>query len=359
MTPNGKKFSELLDIGAHETEGLIIFNDAEQVVVYRNKQAYLITGLEANVPVNLAGFLKRIIPQDRDYVKTKCIELCNQGYVTGVEFTIETPTESTIPVRCNAHLISGNTCIALFIKNISWQRRHEDYLIEYGAKKNTILDTLAHNVSGALQLMQHLSHEVEKSVAKADFKNFNVYLNLLKENNKHCVDIISDLLKQENNETLQILVRASRMDIVHKVQFIYDNLTETYKNRKFAFNHSRNEIFLNADEFKLLQVVINLVSNAIKFTDEDKQITISIWEEDKEVICSVADEGIGIPGPLQPFVFDRKSIAGRPGLQGEKSIGIGLSVSRKLVELMNGRIWFESQENVGSTFYIALPKDGF
>lgn len=359
MTPNGKKFSDLQAIGDHETEGLIIFDDTKNVVVYHNKQAHSITGLTANTPVDLTAFLKKIIPQDRDYVKAKYILLCNEGSVTDVEFSIETPEGPTIPVRCNAHLIADNTCIVLFIKNISWLRRHEDYLIEYGAKKNTILDTLAHNVNGALQLMQHLSVEAERSVALEDFENLKVYLTLLQENNKHCVDIIADLLKKENIETLQISVRASRMDVVAKVRFVYENLVETYKHRNFAYTYSRSEIFLNADEFKLLQVVINLVSNAVKFTEDTKQISINIWEDEKEVICSVADQGIGIPEALQPFVFDRKSIAGRPGLRGEKSIGIGLSVSRRLVELMNGRIWFESRENVGTTFYIALLKDGF
>jgi two-component system sensor histidine kinase VicK len=144
--------------------------------------------------------------------------------------------------------------------------------------------------------------------------------------------------------------------VVKKIAFIYQNLKDSYRDRIFALNSSRAAIYVRADEFKLLQIVNNFISNALKFTPGANEIAFNVHEAASEIIVSVSDEGIGIPEQLKPFVFDQRSIAGRVGLRGEESTGLGLFISKKLVEVMQGRIWFESIEGEGSTFYFALPK---
>ena len=70
---------------------------------------------------------------------------------------------------------------------------------------------------------------------------------------------------------------------------------------------------------------------------------------------TVADDGIGIPAHLLPVLFDRFTPARRPGLRGEKTTGLGMHIIETIVRLHQGHIWVESQENVGTTFYIQLP----
>jgi two-component system, OmpR family, sensor histidine kinase VicK len=116
-------------------------------------------------------------------------------------------------------------------------------------------------------------------------------------------------------------------------------------------------IYANLDELKLLQVVNNLVSNAIKFSPDDSTVVINVEERVEDVIFSVKDVGVGIPESLQSLIFDRKTVAARTGLEGEKSIGLGLSITKILVDRMGGRIWFDSIPGHGSTFYFTLPKN--
>jgi two-component system sensor histidine kinase VicK len=71
----------------------------------------------------------------------------------------------------------------------------------------------------------------------------------------------------------------------------------------------------------------------------------------------VADTGIGVPAELQPVLFDKFSKARRPGLRGEESTGLGMSIIKTLVTWHGGKIWFSSEENKGTTFYIELPKE--
>jgi two-component system sensor histidine kinase VicK len=247
--------------------------------------------------------------------------------------------------------------LVIIVRDITRIRQLEDYLVKYGAKKNTLLDNLAHHISGALSLMQHLSIEATKLLRSDVEINVRTYLNLMEANCLHCIDIINDLMRHEHLESTDIEVKKTKVDVVQIVSIIHQELLQSYSARKIILQSASPSIQIMADNVKLLQVVNNLASNALKFTDPEGLIFISIQESEHEVIISVADQGIGIPDSLKPFIFQKQPGGGRIGLNGERSIGIGLSLCKNLVDLMGGRIWFESEEGKGSTFYISLPKD--
>jgi two-component system sensor histidine kinase VicK len=245
----------------------------------------------------------------------------------------------------------------VIIHDITHVRRHEDYLVKYGAKKNTLLDNLSHQISGALSLMQHLSFEAGKLLHADAEINVKTYLNLIEANCLHCVDIINDLMRHEHVESADIVVKKTKVDVVQIASIIHQELLQSYSARKILLQSSSPSIQIMTDNVKLLQVINNLTSNALKFTDPEGLIFISIQEHEHEVIISVADQGMGIPDSLKPLIFQKQPGGGRPGLNGERSIGIGLSLCKKLVNLMDGRIWFDSEEGKGSTFYISLPRN--
>jgi two-component system sensor histidine kinase VicK len=103
--------------------------------------------------------------------------------------------------------------------------------------------------------------------------------------------------------------------------------------------------------------VNNLISNAIKWSTTKSQIEIRVEEKSETFSLSVIDTGIGVPEHLQRFLFDKNSRASREGLRGEKSIGLGLYIVKKLVGLMDGQISYSSKEGKGSTFTIEFPKE--
>src|SRR5207253_7910739 len=110
------------------------------------------------------------------------------------------------------------------------------------------------------------------------------------------------------------------------------------------------------DDTKFMQVINNLISNAIKFTPDGGEITVSLEEKEETVLITVADTGIGIPEKFHATLFDKFSAARRPGIKGEPSVGLGMSIIKMIVEWHQGHIWFDSQENKGTTFYIEIPK---
>jgi two-component system sensor histidine kinase VicK len=106
---------------------------------------------------------------------------------------------------------------------------------------------------------------------------------------------------------------------------------------------------------KIWRVISNLISNAIKFSPTGETITVKVTNNADAVVISVKDNGIGIPEKLQTEVFNMFTSAQRPGTDGEKSFGLGLSICRQIVEKHNGKIWLESSDGHGTTFFVSLP----
>ena len=109
-----------------------------------------------------------------------------------------------------------------------------------------------------------------------------------------------------------------------------------------------------ADERKVKQVVFNLVSNSVKFTPDGGRVTISSRRVDNEVHVAVRDTGVGIAPADQARLFQEFAQVGAAAKA--EGTGLGLALSRRLVELHGGRIWVESTPGLGSTFTFTLPQ---
>jgi signal transduction histidine kinase/ActR/RegA family two-component response regulator len=109
-----------------------------------------------------------------------------------------------------------------------------------------------------------------------------------------------------------------------------------------------------SDELRLKQVLLNLVTNAVKFTGDGGSVVVHAWRVGAEVLISVADTGIGVPETDRERIFESFQQGGR-GSSREEGTGLGLTLSRRIVELLGGRMWLDSEVGRGSTFGFSLP----
>jgi len=114
---------------------------------------------------------------------------------------------------------------------------------------------------------------------------------------------------------------------------------------------------IRADEKRARQILVNLLTNAIKYTERG-QVTVSASHDDGRVVISVSDTGIGIPPEHQETIFEEFSRVDSSSTRKVDGLGLGLSISRRLVGLHGGQIWVKSEPGAGSTFYFTLPVDG-
>ncbi|MFQ3269071.1 MAG: signal transduction histidine kinase, partial [Flavobacteriales bacterium] len=103
------------------------------------------------------------------------------------------------------------------------------------------------------------------------------------------------------------------------------------------------------------QIMTNLISNAIKFNNKNGLVSVSVSQEDNQVLILVKDSGIGIPKEMQQEVFESFTNYGRAGSFGEKSTGLGLSITKRLVALHNGELSIVSEQTTGTTMKVRLP----
>ena len=112
-----------------------------------------------------------------------------------------------------------------------------------------------------------------------------------------------------------------------------------------------------ADELRLKQVVLNLMTNAVKFTGDGGSVVVSATRSGAEVHIAVTDTGRGVPPEDRERIFESFQQGGR-GPSQEEGTGLGLTLSRRIVELLGGRMWLESEVGVGSTFGFSLTQQG-
>ena len=111
---------------------------------------------------------------------------------------------------------------------------------------------------------------------------------------------------------------------------------------------------VDADDLRFKQVVLNLLFNAVKFTLDGGSVSIHAYRDGTQLVVTVTDTGIGVPPEDQERIFESFQ-QGRRGPSKEEGTGLGLTLTRKMVELMGGRMWLESTVGVGSTFGFSIP----
>lgn len=112
---------------------------------------------------------------------------------------------------------------------------------------------------------------------------------------------------------------------------------------------------IKADTLRLSQVLDNLLSNAIKYNREGGEVHVRVASDQREVLVSIQDNGIGIPLEDQPYVFDRFFRARERGGKRIEGSGLGLAIARAIVERHHGRIWLESEPGQGTTIHFTIP----
>jgi two-component system sensor histidine kinase VicK len=314
----------------------------------------------AGIIRNPTLLFKTIHPEDQGYVK-ECYEEIFEDKKKNVEFRIILPNKKERTLRMKTHLfeLGEEQLIVGTGEDITDQKEYQENLQKFSSKKNSILEILAHDLAGPLATIQGVSRLLAKNQQIEGAKDLKELISLIHNSASGGVHLIRDFVKQEFLETSQVRLVKVRVELIEKLRLIIDQYQHSQLQiaKTFHLEASSEKVFIAIDEDKFLQAINNLISNAIKFTHDDGMITLRVEEKKERVLIAVQDNGIGIPAHLQAGLFEKFTKARRPGIRGEESVGLGMSIIKTIVEWHQGKIWFESEENKGSTFYIELSKE--
>ncbi|WP_326993702.1 ATP-binding protein [Chitinophaga sp. 212800010-3] len=222
--------------------------------------------------------------------------------------------------------------------------------LEQSQKDNSrILKIVAHDLRSPIGAIQSLAELMLASRQLAD--RDAELIDLIRSSSADALILISDLMTLDRGIA----------DVEKETVELHTVLKNCVDIQQVLANEKKQEITLETVPVavtgyreKLWRVFSNVIGNAIKFSPQGSVILVRMNCEEAVVTVSVEDHGIGIPENLQSKVYTPSSATKRAGTEGEESFGLGLSISRQIVEAHGGKIWFESTEGKGTTFFITL-----
>lgn len=169
------------------------------------------------------------------------------------------------------------------------------------------------------------------------------------------IELSDDLLDVTRLQAGRLLLQRIPTNVVSLVQRVVARLQQVTSHHQLEVRTSKAVLETDIDPGRIDQVLANLIGNAIKYSPQGGTVLVTLWQETGTVGISVQDSGIGIPEHQQALIFGRFMRADNAQSAGISGTGLGLYLCRELVERHGGRLWFQSSEGVGSTFFLTLP----
>jgi len=182
------------------------------------------------------------------------------------------------------------------------------------------------------------------------------YLRDIWSSGKHLLELLNDILDLSKIEAGQMVLNRSEFVVSESLEYCLSMVRErALKQRILMSLEVDSEVgLIDADRLRFRQVVLNLLSNAVKFTPEGGRVDVRAFIRDQDLVVTVTDTGVGVPAEDRERIFDSFQQGTRSSGPVEGT-GLGLTLSKRIVELHGGRIWVESEAGQGSTFGFALP----
>ncbi len=222
-------------------------------------------------------------------------------------------------------------------------------------RKQELLSIVSHDlrapltsVQGSLTLLSNhvfgdLSEGAEKTISVAEG------------NVDRLIRLINDLLDFEKMEGGNIQLQKAQVVVEELFDRVEDVVTQLAVEKELQVEFVPTELVIVADADRLIQVLINLTTNAIKFSPAASKITISAQKYDGGVEFKVADQGRGIPKKFLKSIFERYQQVRQEDAENARGTGLGLAICKAFVEAHGGTVGVTSEENVGSTFWFRIP----
>ncbi|MGA9406893.1 MAG: hybrid sensor histidine kinase/response regulator [Bacteroidota bacterium] len=228
---------------------------------------------------------------------------------------------------------------------------------------------LVHDLRGPLTAVRAFTQLMmeEKNLNEQDKDEM---LQTIEKASEQMLDLINDILDLSKLESEYVTLNKHPIDLQRTIDHTLMQMKPLAMKKSITLHkaYDAGAISVMADQAKIEQVMENLLMNGIKFTGEHGEIAVTVQSarqadiavknagmEKPSVVTCVKDNGIGIPAKEIPFIFDKYRQIVTSAVIGEKGTGLGLAICKNIVEAHGGKIWVESREHIGSSFYFSLP----
>lgn len=221
--------------------------------------------------------------------------------------------------------------------------------------KSAFLANMSHEIRTPLNAIVGFSSLIsDPDISESEKVDFE---GQIQRNSDYLLSLIEDIIDVSKIESNQLTVSLKSVDVVPLIRNIvqaFQLAISNSKNVQVVCTIRMSQLVITIDQIRLEQILRNLLANAVKFT-EVGDIEVNCIQEKNFFIFSVKDSGIGIDPEHQQIIFDRFMKVDNHRQHLYRGTGIGLFLSKQLVEMFGGKIWVESEVGKGSTFYFSIP----
>ncbi len=342
------KYASLIE---NSNDGIVIIQDG--VVKFFNSKMGEMMGYGKKEIID-RPFLDFVTEKYRKMVAKKYTDRISGGHPENrYEFEILTKHNKNIPVEINSSSIDyeGRLAIMAIIRDVSKAKEIEKMKSDFVSVASHQLRTPLTGIKWFTELLLK-GHTGELTEKQRDF------IRQIEISNSRMLSLVDDLLDVshiESGEKFRLVFKNENLSEIFRD--LCSEMTNLAKNKNITLDHANVcdlKVVAKVDRTKIIQVFQNILDNAIKYSEAGSTIKVRCNIKGKEVIYSFQDQGKGIPKEQQSKIFERFFRADNV-MTTESGTGLGLYIAKYILDMHDGKIWFDSEENKGSTFYISLP----
>ena len=344
--------NRLNSVLSHMSDG-VVATDRRGKVITINDMALSLLGIskEAAIGQNILNLLDI----EKDYTLRKILESTEElliernesnygdNKIIRVEFSM---------IRRESGFISGLVAV---LHDVTEQEQNE-------RDRREFVSNVSHELRTPLTSMRSYIETLSEG-AWQDQEIAPRFLKITLDETDRMIRMINDLLDLSRMDNDNLKLNIEMVNFNELVNFVLDRfdviIANSEKKYRIVREFTQRPLFVEVDTDRMIQVIDNIMNNAIKYSPDGGKITVRLIETHNNVILSITDQGLGIPKKDISRIFDRFYRVDKARARKQGGTGLGLAISKEVVKALGGTIWATSIENYGSTFYISLPYEPF
>ena len=364
---NQKSYSKFIDI---LPDGICLINE-DLKINYANKSLlkmlemdslYDIYNLDIKDLINLSKEEENLF--DRKIKKV----IKENKYMILLEYELIAYNKNKVQVEVNAiPFYDDESHIMLIIKDLTYKKTSEmaekEILDRFKTDKikTEFFANMSHELKTPLNVISSSNQLLESNYRNGKISDYNdnikYHINLVRQSSYRIQRLIGNIIDLTKMESGFYKIKLSKHNIVNVIEDLFMKI-EKYSSKKdisIVFDTDNEEIYTYIDRPEIERVMLNLLSNCIKFTPHGGEIKVNIYDKGNEFKIVVEDNGVGIPENKIGVIFEEFGQVDKTLSRKAEGSGIGLSVVKNLIQLHGGNISVKSQENQGTKFIITIP----
>ncbi len=273
---------------------------------------------------------------------------------TNFEVEHRFPTIGHKIMLLNARQIKELKLILLAIEDVTEKREIERHQ-KMEQRKDEFITLASHELKTPITTIKGYTDILTKQFKKTKQVKYLPYVSKMDFQISRLTALVNELLDVSKIQTGKLDLHKEDIKIDNFIKGIVLDMQQTNERHHLSFESNTKNTMIAADKYRLSQVMVNLISNAIKYSPKSDKVAIKTKLDKDHIIVSIQDFGIGISVKDQPKIFDRFFQAQTNIRQSSFGLGLGLYISAEIIKRHKGKIWVDSVKGHGSTFYFKLP----